>query len=149
MKDWDIQSKAKFEKNKFDLEKLIKVLLENRGLKKEKDIQEFLHPKFRKLSANDLGIDKKSLAKSISRIKKAVREKERVIIFGDYDVDGITGTAILWESLNSLGANVMPYIPHRIDEGYGLSIKGIENVVKQYPDTKLIITVDNGIVANT
>jgi len=149
MKDWDIQSKAKFEKNKFDLEKLIKVLLENRGLKKEKDVQEFLRPKFKKPSANDLGVDKKSLAKSVSRIKKAIKGKQRIIIFGDYDVDGITGTAILWESLDFLGANAMPYIPHRIDEGYGLSVKGIENVKKQYPDVKLIITVDNGIVANT
>ncbi|MDE2588104.1 MAG: single-stranded-DNA-specific exonuclease RecJ, partial [Patescibacteria group bacterium] len=74
--------------------------------------------------------------------------KEKIIVFGDYDVDGITGTAVLWETLYKQGADVTPYIPHRVDEGYGLSIKGIENVLTQFPDTRLIITVDNGIVAN-
>ncbi|MBI4097506.1 MAG: single-stranded-DNA-specific exonuclease RecJ, partial [Candidatus Levybacteria bacterium] len=78
----------------------------------------------------------------------AIEKKEQIIIFGDYDADGVSGTAILWETLNSLSANVMPYIPHRVEEGYGLSVKGIENLLKTFPNTKLIITVDNGIVAN-
>jgi single-stranded-DNA-specific exonuclease len=55
-------------------------------------------------------------------------------------VDGICGTAILWETLFIQNPNAMPYIPHRIDEGYGLSKKGIDHVLQQYPDTKLIIT---------
>jgi len=81
----------------------------------------------------------------------AIKNKEKIVIYGDYDVDGISGTAILWETLNLLGAKVMPYIPHRIGEGYGLSIRGIENIKNQksnLKDTGLIITVDNGIVAN-
>ena len=54
--------------------------------------------------------------------------KELIIIFGDYDVDGIAGTAIFWETLFLLNPNAMPYIPHIIDEGYGLSLKGIDQV---------------------
>ncbi len=78
-------------------------------------------------------------------------------MFGDYDVDGITGAAILWETLHALGAKVMPYIPHRIEEGYGLSVKGIQNIMEGIPPILtvgrddgggLIITVDNGIVAS-
>jgi single-stranded-DNA-specific exonuclease len=82
------------------------------------------------------------------RLVTAIEKKEKIIVFGDYDVDGITGTAILWETLHYLGAKTLPYIPHRLDEGYGLSIKGIENVKNEQPDVSLIITVDNGIVAN-
>ena len=61
----------------------------------------------------------------------------------------LRGCAILWETLNKLGAKVLPYIPNRIEEGYGLSLRGIENLTSQIADVKLIITVDNGIVANT
>src|SRR6185312_5413779 len=82
------------------------------------------------------------------RIQKAIEKKEQIVVFGDYDVDGITGTAILWETLHALGAHVVPYIPNRIDEGYGLSIAGIENIQSKISNIGLIITVDNGIVAN-
>src|SRR5690606_20291471 len=63
-------------------------------------------------------------------------------------VDGITASAIVWETLTSIGGKIMPYIPNRITEGYGLSKIGIENALVKYPDLKIIITVDNGIVAN-
>ncbi|MEK9176390.1 MAG: single-stranded-DNA-specific exonuclease RecJ [Patescibacteria group bacterium] len=136
------------ELKKFDEEQLLKLLLENRGINSKKEIKEFLNPKLESLTVKNLGIDKKSLLRSLARIKTAIEKKERIIVFGDYDVDGITGTAVLWETLNSLSANAMPYIPHRVSEGYGLSKIGIENLIKQYEDVKLIITVDNGIVAN-
>ena len=89
-----------------------------------------------------------AIKKTLNRLQKAKDHKELVIVYGDYDVDGITGTAILWESMIALGFEVMPYIPHRVDEGYGLSKIGIINVKEQYPQVKVIITVDNGIVAN-
>src|SRR3989344_4894829 len=82
------------------------------------------------------------------KINNGVKNDEQIIIYGDYDVDGITASAILWEVLYKMGAKVTPYIPHRIDEGYGLSIKGISNVKVKYDALKLIITVDNGIVAH-
>ncbi len=94
-----------------------------------------------------LGINKNDLTKTLKRIKEAIEKKELIIIFGDYDADGITGAAILWETLNTLGANVMPYIPNRITEGYGLSKKGVVGMRDKYPEVKIVLTVDNGIVA--
>ena len=67
-------------------------------------------------------------------------------MYTDYDADGITAGAVLWEALFELGARVMPYVPHRVDEGYGLSEKGIDRVQKEF-DPTLIITVDHGITA--
>ena len=134
---------------------LIKILLENRGIKTKKEIEEFLNPNLNNITINNLTIDSKQLRKAALRIKDAIKKKEKIVVFGDYDVDGICGTAIIWETLRlaSLAQgkpyeNVFPYIPHRIDEGYGLSIKGIQNVIDKYDNVKLIITVDNGIVAN-
>lgn len=148
MKKWELQNKLKVKSEKFKTPDLISLLLENRGIKTKKEIENFLSPTLENFTPEGLGIDKKNLAAALRRIKKGIEKKEKIIIFGDYDVDGITGTAILWETLNKMQANVMPYIPHRIEEGYGLSIKGIENLKKEYPDVSLIITVDNGIVAN-
>ncbi len=141
MKKWVIE-------NKFQENKLIEILLENRGIKTKKEIEEFLNPKLEDVTSKSVGIDQKELKKAIVRIRKAIKEQEQIIVFGDYDVDGICGTAVLWEALNSLSAKVLPYIPHRVEEGYGLSKIGISNIKSQISNVKLIITVDNGIVAN-
>ena len=142
--------------NKLTTKNVIKVLLENRGLKTKKEKEEFLNPKLEAVTAKSVGIDSKNLKKAIQRIQLSIKNKEQIVIFGDYDVDGICGSAILWETLNDLGAKVLPYIPHRVEEGYGLSEIAISNI-KYHPSTtlrtrisniKLIITVDNGIVAN-
>ena len=146
MKKWEIINKEK--NQKLDTEEIVKILLKNRGIKTKKEITEFLNPKLSTVTALNVGIKKSELKKSVARIKKAIKEKEQIVIFGDYDVDGVCGSAILWETLNSVGAKVLPYIPHRIDEGYGLSEKGIENLKLKIKDCSLIITVDNGIVAN-
>jgi single-stranded-DNA-specific exonuclease len=148
MKKWILQSDKKFEKGTFKEGELLQVLLENRGIKSKQEIEEFLSPSLDLLNSENLGLDNQELNKSLDRVKKAIDTKEQVIVFGDYDVDGVTGSAILWETLNALGANVMPYIPHRIEEGYGLSKKGIDNLKEHYPSVSLIITVDNGIVAS-
>lgn len=148
MKKWDLQNNIKFNPQKQDYSDLINILLENRGIKEKKEVNDFLNPTFETLTAKNLDINEKQLEIAIEIIKKAIKEKTQIVVFGDYDVDGITGSAILWEKLNKSSANVMPYIPHRIEEGYGLSIKGIDLVLEKYPDTKIIITIDNGIVAN-
>jgi single-stranded-DNA-specific exonuclease len=153
-KKWNVLNKVKSQKSKVKSEEILKILLGNRGIKTKKETEEFLNPKLETVTTDSVGIDKKQLKKTIERIRLAIKNKEQIVVFGDYDVDGITGTAILWETLRrfapqgKLYENVFPYIPHRIDEGYGLSIKGIENVKKQYENVKLIITVDNGIVAS-
>lgn len=148
MKKWEILSKFKIQNSKFKIDDLISLLLKNRGLEKKKDIDLFLNGTLDDITVASVGIDKKELAKALKRIKQAIDNREQIVVFGDYDVDGICGSAILWETLNSLGAKVLPYIPHRIEEGYGLSIRGIENLKSQIPNPTLIITVDNGIVAS-
>ena len=150
MKQWEILHKNQESriKNQISVSEIIAILFANRGLMKKKDIDSFINPKLESVTTEGVGIDKMQLAKTLKRLQSAIEEKEQIVIYGDYDVDGITGTAILWEAIHDLDGNVMPYIPHRIDEGYGLSAKGIENVREKYPDTKIIVTVDNGIVAN-
>jgi single-stranded-DNA-specific exonuclease len=74
-----------------------------------------------------------------------VEKQEKVGVFGDFDVDGITGTAIITEGLTQLGVPVMPYLPHRTDEGHGLSIDAVEKLVQQ--GVRLIITVDCGVTS--
>ncbi|MDP2637722.1 MAG: single-stranded-DNA-specific exonuclease RecJ [Candidatus Levybacteria bacterium] len=141
-------SKFKIKEKDLKIDNLIQIILENRGIKNKKEIEEFLNPKLSNVTINNLAMDAKQLNKAVLRIKDAIKKGEKIVVFGDYDVDGICGTAILWETLNSLGAKVMPYIPHRIDEGYGLSVKGIENLKLKIENCGLILTVDNGIVAN-
>ncbi len=145
---WNVINKLKVKSEKLKVQELINIILENRGIKTKKEIEQFLSPSLEMVSVDSVGINKNQLKKSLDRIKKAINRKEKIVVFGDYDVDGITGTAILWETLYALGADVSPYIPHRVEEGYGLSVKGVENVKYQMSNIKLIITVDNGIVAN-
>ncbi len=81
-----------------------------------------------------------------SRIEQAVRAGETIAVFGDFDVDGITSTCLLTEALRALGATVYPFIPHRFDEGYGLSEVALDRVVRMCSPS-LVVTVDNGIAA--
>lgn len=144
MRDWNILNDTE----NATTDQLIELLLDNRGIKTKKDKENFLDPKLEDLTVENVGIDKKNLMKAIKRIKKAMDHNEQIVVFGDYDVDGITGSAILWEVLHGMGAKILPYIPNRVDEGYGLSELGIKNAQIKIPDIKLIITVDNGIVAD-
>jgi len=130
------------------VEEVLKILLENRGIRTKSETEEFLNPDLTKVTPKNTGINLKELKKGIARIERATKNKEQIVIFGDYDADGLCASAILWETLNNKGAKVLPYIPDRVEEGYGISEKAIENLVKKLPQTKLIITVDNGIVAN-
>lgn len=82
---------------------------------------------------------------AVERIQAAIGESENITIYGDYDVDGITSVSILWLLLKLLGANVEYYIPHRVDEGYGLNAEAITKLAEN--GTNLIITVDCGITA--
>lgn len=87
----------------------------------------------------------KDAQKSVDRIMYAIANKEPILIFGDYDVDGITSSALMMRSLLPLGANVNFYLPHRVKDGYGLSTKIVERAARN--GYKVIITVDNGITA--
>ncbi len=148
MKNWNIQNGFKVQSSKFKVNDLINVLLANRGINTKTERENFLNPKLEDVTTESVGIDAKHLTKSIKRIILAIKKQEQIVVYGDYDVDGITGSAILWEALHGMGAKILPYIPNRVDEGYGLSELGIQNAGIKIPDIKLIITVDNGIVAN-
>ncbi len=82
---------------------------------------------------------------AVGRLKQAIKNKEKITIYGDYDVDGITGVAILWQILRLLGADVDYYIPHRIDEGYGLNAEAVRSLAES--GSRLLVTVDCGITA--
>lgn len=126
-------------------EKIVDILLKNRGIKNKK---EFFNPTDpMKISLKSLGIKETEVKKAIDRIKKAKKSREHVIIYGDYDADGITGTATMWESLHELGIFVLPHIPERFSEGYGLNIESVKKLKKEDPALGLIITVDHGITA--
>lgn len=83
--------------------------------------------------------------KAVERIKQALTDGEKIAIYGDYDVDGITSVSILWHLLTLLGANVEYYIPHRVEEGYGLNDDAVKQLAQN--GANLIITVDCGITA--
>lgn len=117
------------------------VLAKNRGLVTQKKLNDFLKPTLNQI----LEIKPKDTSKAVKRIQKALKKKEKIIVYSDYDADGICGTAILWETLYDLGADVLPYVPHRIKEGYGLSKEAILELSKK--GVKLIITVDHGASA--
>ena len=87
-----------------------------------------------------------NMAAAVERLFRAREQSEPLVIFGDYDVDGVTSTALLVEVLRSLGWMVDFYLPNRMDEGYGLSADGVENCLKKFP-VKLLLAVDCGSTA--
>jgi single-stranded-DNA-specific exonuclease len=125
---------------KIDLQ-LANILI-NRGISLA-EIPSFLDPKLKNLMGDPSLL--KDMDKLCDRIYKSILNKEKIVILGDYDVDGITSTSILFKYLKNLGANISTYIPDRYTEGYGISIKALEKLSKQSP--KLLILLDNGSVS--
>ena len=104
----------------------------------------FLTPSLERDWADPLIIP--GMAEVAARVERAVRSGELIAVFGDFDVDGITSTCLLTEALRALGAHVRPFIPHRFDEGYGLTCQALDRVLEDCSPS-LVITVDNGIAA--
>src|SRR5688572_1768028 len=121
---------------------LVAQVLLNRGLREADECQSFMRPSLKCLH-DPAGVP--NLAKAAARVAKAIRDGEKIVIYGDYDVDGITATAILWHAIRVLGGTAEFYIPHRIDEGYGLNDEAIVQLCDA--GAKVIITVDCGITA--
>ena len=122
---------------------LLAQCLLNRGLSELPSIEHFLAPRLKNLSDPFLLPD---MEIAVERLFRAREQKEAVVIFGDYDVDGVTATALLLEVLRSLGWRVEFYLPNRMEEGYGLSADGVENCLKKFPTT-LLLAVDCGSTA--
>lgn len=124
---------------------IVDLILEDRGIGNDKEFSQPSHPFDIKLSSFSRGFEKK-IKKVVFLLKKIYEEKKPVVVYMDYDADGITGGAVLWETLYLLGFNVHPYVPDRITEGYGFSEKGIDAVKEKF-NPALIISVDHGITA--
>jgi len=121
---------------------LIAQLLYNRGITEPAQLEAFISGD-KRLAGDPSQLP--DIEPAIARIYRALLSGETMAIYGDFDADGITGTAILVQGLESLGAKAVPYIPHRLTEGYGLNITALENLHKQ--GVSLVITVDCGITA--
>ncbi|MBI4973982.1 single-stranded-DNA-specific exonuclease RecJ [Candidatus Roizmanbacteria bacterium] len=122
-------------------QEIVDIILENRKIK---DSKEFLSPTSPlEIPLTTFGF-KKELEKTLKLLEGIKKENKMIVVYTDYDADGITGGTILWETLHMLGFKVMPYVPHRRHEGYGFSVKGIDRVKKEF-DPSLIISVDHGI----
>lgn len=119
---------------------LLDQLLENRNIKDPEAKSRFLNLQDRSFHDPNLMPGVKT---AVQRITKAINNQEKIIIFGDYDVDGITGTAILYLLLSELGAKVSYRLPHRIKDGYGLNMRFVEEFIDKKID--LVVTVDCGI----
>jgi single-stranded-DNA-specific exonuclease len=122
------------------IDKITCQILASRGVKTAEQARRFLDSSLKDLyPASSL----KDMDKAVQRIKEAVSRKEKILVFSDYDVDGITACAILESELKNLGASVSHYIPHRIKEGYGLSGSAVKLAQKE--KVKLLIALDCGI----
>lgn len=119
---------------------IIAQLLLNRGVRTPEDGKRFLDAPLIGLHAPDR---LPGITEAVERLARAIEQKKRICIYGDYDVDGVTGTAILWGLLQLLGAPVEFYVPHRLEEGYGLNAESLRKLAEQ--GVQVVITVDCGI----
>ena len=145
-KKWEIcktdKEKVAELQEKYKINKLLATLLVNRKIISEAEITKFLNPK-RSDFYNPFGMP--DMEKAINRILKAIENGEKIIIYGDYDVDGITSVAVLKSFLEERGLQIGVYIPNRLNEGYGLNKEAIKFISDN--GYQLMITVDCGITA--
>lgn len=128
--------------SQYNIHKIVTRLLLVRGIKEEKEITKFLN--IDKFNFHDpFLLD--GMEKAVNRIHTAILKNEKILIYGDYDADGVTSTTILYKTLKKLGANFAYYIPNRFTEGYGLNKDALIQAANK--DFKLVITVDTGISA--
>ncbi len=124
------------------IDPLAALLVTSRGFDDINSIDEFFDPDA-PLSLDPFSIKDMDLA--AERINRAIDDFELICVFGDYDADGVTATALLYSYLEARGANVIRYVPDRLTEGYGLNIAAVEQLAES--GVKLIVTVDNGVSA--
>lgn len=143
--NFDLDSKlgAKKIAEELGLNHIIANLLYARGYKDTESAKKFIYMETEMLSNP---FDMKDMELGISRIHKAIQNNEKITVYGDYDVDGVTAVCTLYLYLKSKGASIDYYIPNRTCEGYGVSTQAIDALSKG--GTKLVVTVDTGITAN-
>lgn len=134
---------AEFLAGQLGVSRLLAQCLLNRGLSEPGPIARFLDPKLKDLADPFL---LPNMRAAVERLFAAHAAREPLVIFGDYDVDGVTSTTLLQEFLTALGWQVHAYLPHRMEEGYGLSQSGVENCLQKFP-VRLVLAVDCGSTA--
>ena len=122
-----------------ELAPLVVQLLYNRQIRTVAEVEAFLS----RSSALDNPFLLKGMNEAVTRVRQAIRNREAIAIYGDYDVDGVAATAVLVPTLRALGAQVIPYIPNRLEEGYGLNDGALKALAQQ--GIKLVVTVDCGV----
>ena len=122
------------------IDEFFATILVNRDITTLEQFNDYLNPKLKNMHDPHLLYD---MEKAVARIKKAIENNEKIYVYGDYDVDGVTGTSVIYECLKVLGADVFFYIPHRLKEGYGLNIDAMQHIIDE--KASLVITVDCGI----
>lgn len=126
--------------DQLSLEPMVAQILVNRGYKTEEAIQRFLKPDLSQLYDPFMMHD---MQKGVDRIQDAIVAGDQITIYGDYDADGVTSTAILYDTLNQIGADVNYFIPNRFVDGYGPNVAAFERLINA--GTQLIVTCDNGV----
>lgn len=125
----------------YDIDPFCSLLLVSRGITDDSEIFDFFSKECRLSDPFEI----KDMDKAVERIREAIDKKEKILIYGDYDADGVTSTALLYLYLKSENADVITYIPDRNSEGYGLNLDAVKEIGEK--GVNLIITVDNGISA--
>ena len=141
-KRWDLPPPIKDHTLPSNLPSALVKVLAHRDIDTAEKLRIFLEPPQR-LPYDPLRLS--GMDRALARLYQAVSQHEKVGVFGDFDVDGVTGSAIIAEGLEPFGISVIPYVPHRTEEGHGLSIAAVEHLVKQ--DVSLIVTVDCGVTS--
>jgi single-stranded-DNA-specific exonuclease len=118
---------------------LIVQLLHNREIRDPDTATAFLEGRW----SEETPFKLKGMVEAVARLRRAMKQKERVAVYGDFDTDGVTATALLVQALSALGAQAEPYIPHRVDEGYGLNLDALRHLYRR--GVRVVVTVDCGI----
>ncbi|MCB0213135.1 MAG: single-stranded-DNA-specific exonuclease RecJ [Anaerolineae bacterium] len=122
-----------------DLPPLIVQILYNRGITTPEDVDNFLNHRW----GDDDPFNLRGMATAVGRLKQAIAQQEPIAVYGDYDADGVTSTALMMHVLSALGANAQAYIPNRFEEGYGLNNEALFELANR--GVKVVLTVDCGI----
>ena len=123
------------------IREILKALLARRGIS-ESDEESFLHPSLSGLASPE---DLPGIADAAEEILSVVASKRKIVVFGDYDCDGVCAVAILLKALSAIGADVVSFLPDRLSEGYGMTDASVARMLASQPDVAMVVTVDNGI----
>ena len=130
-----------------DLQKIpaiVRGILEARGISAA-DLDSFFNPRCSDLLPPEA---LPGIVDAAEEILSAVKAREKIVVFGDYDCDGVSATAILTKAIAAISGDVTPFVPRRLDEGYGMTDASVKRLLEENPDVQLIVTVDNGINSN-